>query len=317
MIVLDLEWNRGYDKTPLDEILQIGAVRLDRPGGRITGTFCAFIRPRVHRRLNRTARELPEVAVSLASDVDFPDAYRSFRRWCRGETEFAVWGADDLDILAKNCAFWELDLLPVERLYDFQTAFSLALGTRQNIALWWAVEYCRIPACFTFHNALHDCVYTAVVSGWIPAEALELSLLSPQALRFAGVRLPVPAPRTVGPFPSLNAGLDARESRRARCPLCGTPFLVQSWQYHTQGTCYVPLRCPLHGRYLTRLTLSPGLDGQWRGALEVPSITPGLLADYDAACRSGQVYHCKSSSRRRRRKRRRRPSKPPQSEDFL
>ena len=28
MIVVDLEWNRGYDKTPLDEILQIGAVRL-------------------------------------------------------------------------------------------------------------------------------------------------------------------------------------------------------------------------------------------------------------------------------------------------
>ena len=95
MIVLDLEWNRGYDKTPLDEILQIGAVRLDRPGGRVTGTFCAFIRPRVHRRLNRTARELPEVAVSLDSDLDFSDAYHSFRRWCRGETEFAAWGADD------------------------------------------------------------------------------------------------------------------------------------------------------------------------------------------------------------------------------
>ena len=27
MIVLDLEWNRSYDKKPLDEILQIGAVR--------------------------------------------------------------------------------------------------------------------------------------------------------------------------------------------------------------------------------------------------------------------------------------------------
>ena len=105
MIVLDLEWNRGYDKTPLDEILQIGAVRLDRPGGRVTGTFCAVIRPRVHRRLNRTARELPEVAVSLDSDLDFSDAYHSFRRWCRGETEFAAWGADDLDILARNCAF--------------------------------------------------------------------------------------------------------------------------------------------------------------------------------------------------------------------
>ena len=32
MIVLDLEWNRGYDKKPLDEVLQIGAVRMDWAG---------------------------------------------------------------------------------------------------------------------------------------------------------------------------------------------------------------------------------------------------------------------------------------------
>lgn len=305
MIVLDLEWNRGYDKTPLDEILQIGAVRLDRPGGRVTGTFCAFIRPRIHRKLNRTAKELPEVAVSLASDVDFPDAYDSFLRWCGGETEFAAWGADDLDILAKNCAFWELAPPPVERLYDLQTAFALTLGTRQNIALWWAVEYCQIPECFTYHNALNDCVYTAAVSGWIPGENLALSLLSPQALRFAGVSLPVPPPRHVGPFPSLTAGLNARESRRAACPLCGASFLIQSWQYCREGTYYVPLRCPAHGRYLCRLTLAPGEDGQWRGALEVPPISPALLTDYDAACRVDLVHLCKASRRRKNRRRRR------------
>ena len=28
MIILDLEWNRGYDNKPLEEVLQIGAVRL-------------------------------------------------------------------------------------------------------------------------------------------------------------------------------------------------------------------------------------------------------------------------------------------------
>ena len=32
MIVLDLEWNRGYDKKPLNEILQIGAVRVEQIG---------------------------------------------------------------------------------------------------------------------------------------------------------------------------------------------------------------------------------------------------------------------------------------------
>ena len=69
MIVLDLEWNRGYDKTPLDEILQIGAVRLDRPGGRIVDTFNVFIKPHVHKRLNRTAKALPEIAGKIAEPL--------------------------------------------------------------------------------------------------------------------------------------------------------------------------------------------------------------------------------------------------------
>ena len=57
MIVLDLEWNRGYDKTPLEEILQIGAVKLDKLGGTITDTFCIFVHPCVHR--NFPPKSLP------------------------------------------------------------------------------------------------------------------------------------------------------------------------------------------------------------------------------------------------------------------
>ena len=45
MIIMDLEWNRSYDKIPLEEILQIGAVRLERMGGPIVDTFSVFIRP--------------------------------------------------------------------------------------------------------------------------------------------------------------------------------------------------------------------------------------------------------------------------------
>ena len=89
MIVLDLEWNRGYDKKPLDEVLQIGAVRMDGLGGPITDTFNAYIRPRVHKCLNHLAKELPELASILASKLTFPQAMEDFRRWCGGERVFA------------------------------------------------------------------------------------------------------------------------------------------------------------------------------------------------------------------------------------
>ena len=46
MIVMDLEWNRGYDAKPVDEILQIGAVRVDGSGA-IRDTFSVFIKPAI------------------------------------------------------------------------------------------------------------------------------------------------------------------------------------------------------------------------------------------------------------------------------
>ena len=67
MIIIDLEWNRSYDKIPLEEILQIGAVRIDRLGGPILDTFTVFIRPRVHKKFNRTAKTLPELQRSQRS----------------------------------------------------------------------------------------------------------------------------------------------------------------------------------------------------------------------------------------------------------
>lgn len=199
LIILDLEWNRGYDKTPLDEILQIGAVKLERPGGPIVSTFCAFIRPKVHKKLNRTAKLLPEVEASLRSALDFPTAYREFVRWCGEDTHFAAWGCDDLDTLAQNCAYWRLPPPSIGRMSDLQTAFSLTLGTKQNIALWWAAEYCQVPDSFTFHNALHDAVYTASLIPWISPEALELSALDRRALRL--LRPPSPLSRTGPPGP--------------------------------------------------------------------------------------------------------------------
>jgi len=83
MIIFDLEWNRGYDKTPLEEILQIGAVRIERMGGPIVDSFCIFIRPCVHKKLNRTAKYLPELQAAIRrcdsgiySDKEFLDALR-------------------------------------------------------------------------------------------------------------------------------------------------------------------------------------------------------------------------------------------------
>lgn len=304
MIIIDLEWNRSYDKIPLEEILQIGAVRIDRLGGRILDAFTVFIRPRVHKKLNRTAKTLPELQRSLRSTVDFAAALRAFTNWCGGETVFADWGGDDFEVLRQNCAYWGLPAPRPIQLIDLQAAFSLRVGTNQGVALYRAVEYCGIPASFTYHNALNDAMYTALVSAWIPVDTLSLLAYPKEVRRLAdGPAFPPQPRRQVGPFPTPQAALNGRAARRQTCPVCGEPVWIRRWYFSSPDRYYADFRCQTHGSFLCRLTLSPTANGQWQGRLVVPSVTPTLLREFDGALRASAV-DCKGGGKRRKKHRR-------------
>lgn len=311
MIILDLEWNRGYDRTPLEEILQIGAVRLETLGGPIVDTFNIFIHPCVHKKLNQTAKALPELQSALDSPYDFPTALQQFSRWCSGDSVFADWGGDDFEVLRQNCAFWKLPAPPAAQLIDLQMAFSLRVGTNQGMALYRAVEYCGIPDSFTFHNALHDAVYTALVSAWITQDALALLALPKEIRRLRGAPVFPPQPeREAGPYASLQTALNSRGCRRPLCPLCGEAVWVRRWYSDHPDRYYSDFRCKTHGSFLCRLHLSPTESGQWQGRLSVPEITPALLRDFDHAIHTREIP-CKSVKPRkefRRRYHRRRPA---------
>ena len=309
MIVFDLEWNRGYDKTPLEEILQIGAVRLDRLGGRILDTFNAYIRPQVHKKFDRGAKSLPELAASRDSQLTFPEALDAFRRWCADETAFGVWGNDDLGVLDQNCRFWALPPLSPGTVYNLQSAFSHACGgTGQPVALWRAVRYCRIPETFEFHSALYDALYTALVGAWLKPEDLAFTP-PPQVPRwragFSQVPFPPQPKRRVGPLASREAVLNSKQARRQPCPLCGQDLWVQQWRSTDALRCYGLVRCPEHGGFLCRLTLSARGDGTWSGRLALPALSDELLRSYEAARRTGSLHLCRRKPRRSRRRRRR------------
>ena len=105
MVVLDLEWNQGYGRHELEEIIQLGAVQLTELGGTITNTFNAYIRPTLYKTLSVGARHLPDLLLSLSSETEFSTAYRDFVEWCGGETVFAAWGHQDISVLQKNAAY--------------------------------------------------------------------------------------------------------------------------------------------------------------------------------------------------------------------
>ncbi len=302
MIVLDLEWNRSYDKKKLNEILQIGAVRIPCIGGRILDTFNLYIKPAVHKKMDRWAKALPGVQQAKQSQLGFPEAMEQFRQWCGQETACAMWGSDDLRTLEDNCRYWGLPPLQMEKVYDFQGAFSRVVGAGGQIALWKAVEYCGLPDSFTFHDALHDAMYTALVSGWLTAESLEKASRDPRrVLALSALEFPHQPRLTLGPLPTAQAVLDVRSGRRVPCPVCGKICGIGSWYPGVQGQYYAIFACPDHGRFLCRLTLSRLETGLWRGRRTVPPIT-AQLAQQCLQAMEGPPYLCKSKRRRRRKR---------------
>ncbi len=222
MIVMDLEWNRGYDAKPVDEILQIGAVRVDGSGA-IRDTFSVFIKPAIHKKFDRGARSLPDLESSRESDVTFPEAWGMFEAWRGDDDEFAFWGSGDFEAVRQNCAYYGLSFTEPAHVFDFQAAFSHALGEdRQQSALWRVVEYLGIPDTFTFHNALNDSVYTALVGMWLGdgARYLKPAPEKPGSRRdkFCSEVFPVTRGRRIGPFVSLEACLDSKAARITPCP---------------------------------------------------------------------------------------------------
>lgn len=307
LVVIDLEFNSGMYGERLEEVLQIGAVKCERLGGPITGTFSAYIRPCVHKRFSPGARVLPELERSKRSSVTFREALEEFVDWCGCETEFGEWGRDDFKILTRNAAYFGIKYVFPEKCLDVQAAFAKTLGQVNAVPLYLACEYCRIPDSFVFHNALNDAVYTCLVGKFADRDCVEASVF---ALTQQDI-FPAPKPKKprrgqirCGPFKSREMALNNMGSRRAVCPKCLTVSRVATWYTSGGGTYYSPFSCDDHGRYIRRLQLVRQPDGVWWTYNEVVEATPENLRRLSNAQAAGS-FACAQrtgSSRHRRKK---------------
>ncbi len=299
MVVLDLEWNQPFGGRRMEEIIQIGAVRLARPGGPVMDSFNAHIRPSIYPKLSPVAKKLPESAQALASDVDFPAAYRAFLDWCGGDTLWAEWGAQDHGVLAANAAYWKLPAPPVTACIDLQAAFcrTLDIGLGRRMALEQAAEYCAIPLIYEFHNALYDALYAALLTAWMPQWALVPSV--PKAenkpprrrnIKFSRETYPKQPRQQVGIFPEREQVLNSRQARIVPCPLCHQPGAVESW--YPQGDVYYGVfRCENHGVFPVRISVIRRTDGKWQGRRVVPLLTDPERTAF-AVARQNEPFRC-------------------------
>lgn len=194
-------------------------------------------------------------------------------------------------MLRQNTERYQLPAL-TGQTYDIQAAFSRRLGCpERRFRLCDAVACCRLPDTFTFHTALTDAMYTALLTAWTPQELL--SAVSLQRDDW----LP---PGSFAPQPKCHARhcgdaavvLNNRNIRRQHCPVCGAAAWVTVWLSDGHGDrYYAPLCCERHGRFLCRLTVSVH-DGLYYGCAALPPITPHKLQQF-ARTDNGPRHICK------------------------
>lgn len=243
MIVLDLEWNQPFGGRRMEEIIQIGAVRLAEPGGAVQDWFNMHVKPVIYPKLSPVARKLPEAAQALTADVCFPEAYQAFLDWCGGDTLWAEWGAQDHGVLAANAAYWKLPPPPVTACIDLQAAFgrTLGIGLGRRMALEHAAEYCALPLIYEFHNALYDALYAALVTAWMTKDAivavapkqLGTSRHRRRSVKFSRVEYPKQPRQRLQPLLTREQVLNSREARFVPCPLC---HALARWRSGTRRT---------------------------------------------------------------------------------
>lgn len=292
-VFFDLEWNQGYphcEADKLDEIIQIGAYRLDSWEDKGT-PFSSYVRPTIHKKLHHRVRKiLPLNQKELSHAEPFKKVIRDFFRWCGHEPVFFTWGGCDARVLDMNLCWYGMEEYLDVEIYDLQRAYDLLIAhTDQQAALKDAVETLSLEEQLEYHDAGNDAFYTAMIGaemvrrlGGLPTEE-ELHQGEErfkeekrrQAIAEAEKALeeqlgsgePV-FTKSCGCFQSEEDCLKSRAARVYRCPSCENWLCTGNW--YRVGQRYVARsRCVEHGRYYSCLMTRKASNGQWRGSVSV------------------------------------------------
>ena len=273
-VILDLEWNqplsyqshvyREVGDRLIFEMIQIGAVKVDESFA-VTDSISIPIRPTHYVKIHPRIRRMTQLgAEELADAPDFLEAMRRFVSWCGEDYALLTWGCDDVSVLKQNMDFFQCDeKLPP--LCDIQKMYSDVTGCRDRKGLKAAMEELSIQPDEnrSFHNALHDAYYTALVFARLPHPEQVLNYpQQPKQLihtnRTRRERLPGET------FDSLREALASPTACNPRCPRCGKPAPLEEEGYVKQcADKYIGLgHCRDHGAVLVRLRFQATDDGK-------------------------------------------------------
>ena len=273
-IVLDLEWNQpiSYQSSTfrkvgdklMFEMIQIGAVKLDanlNPGEAISIPIAPTHYVRIHPRIRRMTGLDSE---TLAGAPAFREALQQFAAWCGNDYTLLTWGIDDVSVLYQNIHFFHCEDIVLPPLCDIQRLFSTVHNLKDRSGLKTAMEMVNITPddTMSFHNALNDAWYTALVFKTLPDPSAVLNY--PQEPRLLIHSRHITREKTEGEaFASVRDALASETAIHPVCPRCGRVLALDGEYIKQSADKYIAVaKCRNHGRILIRLRFRIDDDGK-------------------------------------------------------
>lgn len=272
-IVLDLEWNqptnfnspvfRQVGDSLLFEVIQIGAAKLNDRFA-LEDTISVPVRPTYYRSIHPRVRRMTSLGLAELSEADeFPEAMERFADWCGEDYVFVTWGCDDVSVLQQNVDFFRFER-PLGKMYDLQRFYAdvMKLGASQK-ALKAAMEELHIEedTARSFHNAMHDAYYTAMVFQRMPdRENILRYEEQPRKLTHNARRSRF---RQTHIVPSVAEALAGETLQTPLCPTCKKPTALRTELVAQATGKYVALsECKQHGALFVKASFSLLPDGR-------------------------------------------------------
>ncbi|MDR0964691.1 MAG: exonuclease domain-containing protein [Clostridium sp.] len=273
-IIFDLEWNQGPAQSIMEEVLEIGAIKLNDDFKAID-RFTALVKPQVIPTLSQiTGKLLHLTPEDLEQALFFPAVMKQFLAFCTSDTPymFCTWGVMDLTILQKNMAYY--GMAPFSEgpmpFYDVQKLFSLYTkrpGARYTLET--AVDSLHLKKKIPFHRAYQDSFYTARILKVIHSESLlqyvSYDTFHPPKDRKHEVKVVFDtyAKYISRCFANKPEALSDHEISSTKCYVCRCNLKRKAGWFSANGHIYYALaNCPIHGDIKYKLRAKKSSDSR-------------------------------------------------------
>ena len=313
-ITLDLEWNQAYAQKALavqrqlslrlrGEVIQIGAVKLDK-NMQPCGSYQIIVKPKYFKKLHRHVSELTGITQNMMDmGAPFPEAVKSFRKWCGKDFVFLTWGPDDIPLLKENFNIHSMPSEWLDRTYDLQLIFNKQTdGSKKQRSLEYAMEHFEIPQRLPAHDALNDAYFTALVAARLDVTE---GIASYDSQRGEHLESTIIGDADAGDdgYVTISEMLEDSAVIRPLCPICKEPLTLRERPLHSKGQKYTFLySCENDGELLMTLKLHKNFNDTWRARRTLDIATEDMLESYHSAVEKRNVRRKPINRRGRSRK---------------